>query len=193
MAIKNERPIWLNSDFNLEKEFNEESFEKLIEYSKNNELNLMSIWLNGTQRDTRRTLQLGTALLNYFEHTISEDSKSLAVFKLGSLFGHLECLNRISYETDQNNLAKAKFEVIRLMHPEYSDYFENILTILLKENKAVSENELFNKIQFGEQEAKIILIVLLKNGFINFYEFRGYSLSDMGIRLAMQLTETIKK
>jgi len=29
MAIRNDRPIWLNSDFDLEKEFDKESFEKL--------------------------------------------------------------------------------------------------------------------------------------------------------------------
>ena len=189
MANKNDKPIWLNSDFDLETEFDRESFEKLTEYANSNELHLMRIWLSGNQSDIRKTLRLGTSLLGFFESKISEDSKSLTAFKLGELSGYLACLNRILYETDQDNLAKRKLETIKSMYPEYSNYFENIIVALSNENGSILEQELLKKIPLSIQELKKVLDVMVQNALINYYENMGYSLSDTGYRLVQSIAK----
>lgn len=190
MANKNDKPIWLNLEFDLETEFDRGSFEELMKYANSNELHLMRIWLSGNPSNIRKTLRLGTLLLNFFEDTISEDLKSLSAFKLGELSGHLECLNRILYETDQKDLAKGKLETIKSMYPEYSHYFDNIIVVLFSnENVSILEQELLKKIPLSIQELKKVLDVMVQNALINYYENIGYSLSDTGYQLAQSIAE----
>lgn len=189
MVNKNDKPIWLNSDFDLETEFDKESFEKLIEYANSNELHLIRIWLSENQSDIRKTLRLGTLLLAFFERKISEDSKSLTAFKLGELSGYLACLNRILYESDQDNLAKRKLETLKSMYPEYSNYFDNIIVALSNGNESMREQDLIKNIPLSLQELKKVLSIMVQNVLLNYYENMGYSLSDTGYRLAQSIAK----
>lgn len=181
--------IWLNPDLDLEEAFNNKSFEHLIKYSDDNKSNLMQIWLLRNQIDTRNVLQLGAVLLRYFEGSITDDLKSLTAFKLGELSGHLACLERILYETDQNDMAKAELEAVKLMYPQFSNYFENILVAILNKNSNASEQDLLDAVALNSQELKQVLNIMLQNVFVHYYEGFGYSLSEKGYLLARLLTK----
>lgn len=189
MAIKNDnhKCIWSNLDLDLEKEFDEGSFEKLIEYSDENELNLMLTWLNRDKSEIRKILLLGTTLLSCFEHTISKDSKNMAAFKLGELSGHLKCLDRILYESNLNDFAKARFEKVKSMNLKYSNLIDNVIKAFSNKGAMITKNELLKKFPYDLQDLEDTLKILLESGFIEYNESSTeYSLTGIGIRLTKQ-------
>lgn len=197
MEIKNNNhnDLWLNMDIDLGKAFCEESFEKLIKYSNENELNLMHIWLNRDKNQIRKALELGNLLLSYFEHnSMAENSKDMAAFKLGELYGYIKCLGRISYEHNTDNFVKVMFEKTKSMNPKYSNHLENVITAFSNERGTITKKELLENLPFDLQELEDTLTILLESGFIFYYgSMIRYSLTDIGIRLINQLSETIKK
>jgi len=193
MATKNEKQGcgWLDSKLNLTDEFANGSFEKLVEYSKENELNLMHIWMNGDADDVNKILRYGTAILKYFEATIAEDSKAVAAYKLGELSGYLGCLNHIVYENQQNYLAMHRFESVKLLRPKFKTEFEDVIKAFSKVGgKSLKEKELLNMVSLNLLDLSDVLILLTQSGFLHFYESLGYSLSDTGCRLMKELSKT---
>ena len=193
MATKNEKQGcgWLDSKLNLTDEFANGSFEKLVEYSKENELNLMRIWMNGDADDVNKILQYGTAILKYFEATIAEDSKAVAAYKLGEVSGYLGCLNHIVYENQQNYLAMHRFESVKLLRPKFKTEFEDVIKAFSKVGgKSLKEKELLNMVSLNLLDLTDVLILLTRSGFLHFYESLGYSLSDTGCRLMKELSKT---
>jgi len=192
MATKNEKQGcgWLDSKVNLTEEFANGSFEKLVEYSNENELNLMRIWINDDAEDVNRILKYGTAILKYFEATIAEDSKAVAAYKLGELSGYMGCLNHIVYENQQNYLAVHRFESVKLLRPKFKTELEDVIKAFSKVGgKSLKEKELLDKVPLNLLDLCDVLNLLTKSGFLNFYESLGYSLSDMGIRLTKELAK----
>jgi len=161
-----------------------------VEYSNENELNLMRIWINDDAEDVNRILKYGTAILKYFEATIAEDSKAVAAYKLGELSGYMGCLNHIVYENQQNYLAVHRFESVKLLRPKFKTELEDVIKAFSKVGgKSLKEKELLDKVPLNLLDLCDVLNLLTKSGFLNFYESLGYSLSDMGIRLTKELAK----
>ena len=193
MANKNEKQgcKWSDSKLNLTEEFTNGSFEKLVEYSNENELNLMRIFQSNDTDQVNKILRYGTAILKYFEETIAKDSKILAAFKLGELSGYLGCLNHIVYENQQNHLVMLRFERVKLSRPKFKTEFEDVIKSFSKvEGKSLKEKELLNMLPLNLLDLCDVLNVLSESGFLNFYETLGYSLSDSGDRLLKELSKT---
>lgn len=180
---------WSNGNLDLREEFEKGSFEELIEYCQKNELNLMHIWQNKDITEINKILRYGTALLRYFEATIDKDPKMLSVFKLGQLSGHLDCLNQILYENQQNDAVRVRFEEIKLSRPNFKTEFEDVMKIFLQEGRSIKEEEFLNMLNLNLVDLRDVLNLLTKNQFLHFYEFLGYSLSDLGIRLVKELSK----
>ncbi len=183
---------WSNVNLNLTKEFNEGNFEKLFEYADANKLNLMNVWLRGDGISIRNVLRLGTSLLNHFRLSIaSGDSENLAAFKLGELSGYLACLNCIQHENHQNDFAKDKLDSAKSWLPENPTYFEEVIKLLYS-NGILSAQELLDKgFSFNLSELEIVLQALVENQLVFCSKLNDnyYSIADMGIRLAHQLTD----
>lgn len=181
---------WLDSKFDLPDAFGKERFDELIEYVNTNEHNLMRIWLSQDSKEIEKTLMLGTALLSYFEKTIEENQEVQAAFKLGELNGYLNCLNLIKYERQQDRIARGRLATAIVFNNEYSEHFKKvILTIYNSRTTPMTDKELTKKISLNFEDAKKVLNILCNNGLLNYYEMAGYTLNDMGIRLAKQLTK----
>lgn len=181
---------WLDSKFDLPDAFGKERFDELIEYVNTNEHNLMRIWLNQDSKEIEKTLMLGTALLSYFEKTIEEDPKVLTVFKLGELQGYLNCLNLIKYERQQDRIARGRLATAIVFNNEYSEHFKKVILTLYNSNTStMTEKKLYKVISLKLEDVNKVLNILCNNGLLNYYEMAGYTLNDMGIRLAKQLTK----
>ena len=192
--------IWLQSDLNLQEEFSQGNFSKLLEYAKQNELHLMSLVFNENGEPLAKSLRLSTSLLRYFEETLKQDEKAFTAFKLGALFGHIECLNRIGYEDSSNELALKAFDVAKTHMPFISETkLKGLLFALFSEGsmrKSKLEEHSKSKHKFYDHvlamellELDYALTTFEGFGIIHCYsnfEDHLYSITDTGIRIVQQ-------
>lgn len=178
---------WKNTGLKVEEMFEEGEYGKLVEYVKENELSLMSDAVNNGISNAQLTLKYGSSVMSYFESFIKKDPKSYTLFKLGELCGHIRCLNTIEYERQQNNLALSWFSNLKTQNPEYSTYFDEVINFFHNTGKIIPIVELYKTFSNDLIPIKNILNLLFENRFIHFFEDEGYSLSDMGVRVARQL------
>lgn len=181
--------MWVDTKVEPIEEFQNEEFQKLLEYAKQNEMNLLSLLFNDATDELRRGCMFGTSKLKYFESAISEDEKLLTVFKLGELYGTIGCIGRIRYEEQQDQLAMSKFQYVTKLLPMLEKQMKDIL-IYLHNNGSANEKELLNVVNVKLLDLMEILHRLHTAGVI---DERGtskttlYSLSESGIRVAKQM------
>lgn len=191
MSEKNERKaeMWLDTKIEPLDKFQSSEYENLLEYAKQNEMNLLSLMFNDKIEELKRGCMFGTSKLKYFESGISEDERLLAAFKLGELYGTIGCIGRIHYEEQNNELAMAKFQYVIQLLPLLKKQMEEIL-LYLYNNGSANEKQLLNVVDVKLLDLMEILHRLQTAGII---DQRGtskitlYSLSDAGIRVAKQM------
>jgi len=191
MAEKNERKVdmWVDTKVEPIEEFQNEEFQKLLEYAEQNEQNLLRILYNENADELKRGCMFGTSKLKYFECAISEDEKLLTAFKLGELYGIINCIGRIRYEEQQDQLAMAKFQYITKLLPLLEKQMKEIL-IYLHNNGSANEKELLNVVNVKLLDLMEVLHRLQVAGVIDqrgISKITLYSLSESGIRVAKQL------
>lgn len=191
MVEKNERKVdmWLDTKVEPLDEFQNTEYQKLLEYAKQNEMNLLSLLVNNFTDELKRGCMFGTSKLKYFEGGISEDERLLTAFKLGELYGTIGCIGRIHYEEQENQLAMAKFQYVVKLLPLLKKQMEEIV-IYLHNSGGINEKQLLNVVEVKLLDLMEILHRLKVAGII---DERGtskntlYSLSDAGIRVAKQM------
>lgn len=182
---------WHEPKLDLVITFKEENFSKLNEYAKENILELMSIWLNEDIEASRKTLKLASSLLNYFEHFLEDtDEKSFAAFKLGEALGHVNCLNRICYEDQEDILIMQRYVFAKSVLSEFNELMLKSILRLICNKQDVSLSELSKQFYLSSKDFEKILSTFELCGFINSYKSIMdvyYSLTDGGRRLVNQL------
>lgn len=185
---KKNHPInWRNPKLDLEETFKKGDFTTLIYYAEENALDLMSIFLRKGLSETVYELRYGSAVLNYFEENLKAKPDQMALFKLGQLSGYVACLERIRCESDQDKLAKARFEVAK---EKFSDYGTEInkIVIALSEKVGMNENDLLQVVLLKVSKLQEIMQTLVNCSIVHFYSYnQQYSLTDIGLRVAIQL------
>lgn len=180
-----------NQILDLKKIFDDRDFNTLIEYVKENELQLLSTFLSKNSEELKHAILLRTSELDYFESYIEKNLKNSAIFKLGELNGFIHLLEHILYEDSQNKLAKSFFERAISQIPNSSSQLKDII-LELSENSIYKEDKLFNKFSLSPEELHEIIKVLIECNLVNVHDsyspsFRSYTLTDIGTRLAKQL------
>jgi len=177
------------SEFNLPEKFANESFKELSEFADANALNLITAWFNKEKhKDVEIALKLASSMLHFFEVSISDDPKSLSIFKLGEFYGHVNCLNHISGNEQQHNSARKCLKEIKALYPEYANFFERIILILYQEGNK-THKQLVRKLSLKLQDLVEILYIMKINLIIDCYPDTRISLTGIGCLLGSQLTE----
>ena len=180
--------IWLETDIEPIQEFENKEFARLMRYADENQKHLMKLLYNEYSDELRLGCKFGNSKLHFFENAILEDEMLLTVFKLGELYGHIECLGTIEYESAQDSHALARFQKVTTQLPKLENEIKKLLKFLYK-NGNEKEKELLNVVQVKLVDLMQILHILFINGLINVSDICGYSLSDMGLRLAKKLND----
>lgn len=188
---KNERNVdmWLDTKVEPLDEFQNAEYQKLLEYAKQNEMNLLSLLVNNETDELKRGCMFGTSKLVYFEGGISEDEKLLAAFKLGELYGTIGCIGRIHYEEGYDQLAMAKLKYAVRGLPLSKKQIKEIL-IYLYNNGDADEKQLLNIVNVELIDLMKSLQRLRITGIIGVRETGKktiYDLSEDGIRIARQM------
>ena len=192
--------IWLQSDLNLREEFSQGNFSKLLDYAEQNQLNLMSRAFDENGELLTKSLSFSTGLLRYFQESLKQDEKAFTAFKLGSLFGHIECLNRIGYEDSSNKLALKAFDVAKSLMPFLCEIkLKGLLFALYSESSmrksklteySKSKHNFYDHVLDMELlELDYALATFERFGIIHCYsnfEDPLYSITDTGRRIVQQ-------
>jgi len=185
---KNNQAIWLETDIEPIREFENKEFQRLLQYADENQKHLIIMLCNEHTDELKRGMMFGSSKLHYFENAISEDEKLLTVFKLGELYGHLKCMGTIEYESMCDNHALARLQIVTNRLPKLKNETQEILKFLYNKGNA-KEQELLNAIKVKLVDLMQIMHILLISGIINTSDIIGYSLSDIGLRVAKQLNK----
>lgn len=179
--------IWINPELNLLEEYDNKKFDKLSTYAEENKLHLMHMAFCKKRNELSKSLVLGSYILKYFEKKL-HPSASIA-FKLGALYGHIECLEKISYEESMDEVAN---RILNIAKSEIKDsttitYVDDIIHMLVCVRK---RSEIINEINIGSSELSTIISALENNQLVNVSNFakdEEYVLTDLGIRIERQL------
>lgn len=93
--------IWLKKDLNLQKAFADGDFGLLMDYSDENQKNLMNQWMNREASFMNKMLRFGSTVLHRFENGLQNEQQLYAVFRMGALLGTVEGFEQIIYEKAQ--------------------------------------------------------------------------------------------
>ena len=182
--------IWIQGDLDLREEFEQGNYSKLLEYVEQNELHLIQLLSSRDFETLRKSLRFSTGTLRFLEYSLKQDPKSSAAFKLGELFGYIECLNHLSYEDDSNILALKAFYVARthMLFLEENQVKE-LLSVISSESN-MTKSLLYSKNpSLKEVEIDYALKVFDRFAIINCYDqFPDplYGLTDLGRRIVKQ-------
>jgi len=180
---------WENTKLEIGETLKKGEYEELLKYVKENERVLMTeVASYGLSDTVRHSLKYGTSKMVYFEKTIEEDNETYALFKLGELYGYINCLNKLAYEEDWYTLAKARLADAKTYDRANPDLIEAVIKYLYSSRKDGTAKGIANAISSNERDIQITLNILRDEGFLNYYESFGYSLSDLGIKLGKILS-----
>lgn len=182
---------WQNTKLEPVESFKNGEYEALLEYVKENELALLSTFINEGSSALDLTLKYGCSKMNYLENFLKEENSIYYVlFKLGELKGHLDTLGRIKYEESQCKLAMARFDSYKDDFPnDEHGLAENIIKTLYITPEIDTVGKMIKSFNIKKDLIKATLWHLCRYDFISSYECgERYSLSDWGIYLAKELT-----
>lgn len=179
--------IWQQAELKLTKEFSEGNFEKLLEYVEQNELNLRELLSSQDSVTIIKSLEFATGLLRYFGASLEADPKTFSAFKLGELFGYVECLNHLENEHLSNSLALQAFYVAK-SHMLFSEESQLVkLLFIISDNECVTKTFLESaNPSMSKPEIDYSLEVFERFAIINHYynpQEPIYSLTDAGRRI----------
>lgn len=179
---------WENTQLEIGETLKKGEYEEILKYVEENERTLMSeVATHGLSRDARLSLKYGSGKMGYFEKSIEEDDEKYALFKLGELYGHINCLNKLVYEEQWNSFAKAKLTVAKTYDRVNPTLLEDVIKYLHNCGKDMTAKKLADVLSSKESEVQTALNILVAEGFVHNYEDFGYSLSDLGRRIGKLL------
>lgn len=179
--------IWHQAELKLKKEFAEGNFEKLLEYVEQNELNLRELLSSRDFETIIKSLNFSTMILRYFGDSLKDDPKTFSAFKLGELFGHVECLNYIENEHHSNSLALQAFYVAK-SHMLFSEESQLVkLLFIISDNVCVTKTFIESQtLSMNKPEIDYSLDVFERFAIISSYygpQEPFYDLTDVGRRI----------
>lgn len=179
---------WENTQLEIGETLKKGEYEELVEYVEGNERMLMSeVATHGLSRDTRLSLKYGSGKMGYFEKSIEEDDEKYALFKLGELYGHISCLNKLVYEEQWNSFAKAKLTVAKTYDGVNPTLLEDVIKYLHNCGKYLTAKKLADVLSSKESEVQTALNILVAEGFVQRFDDHGYSLDELGVRMGRLL------
>ena len=179
---------WENTQLEIGETLKKGEYDELVEYVEENERMLMSeVATHGFSRDARLSLKYGTGKMSYFEKSIEEDDEKYALFKLGELYGNINCLNKFVYEEQWNSFAKAKLTVAKTYDRVNPTLLEDVIKYLHNCGKYMTAKGLAYALSSKESEVQTVLNILLIEGFVQLFDDHGYSLDELGVRMGKLL------
>lgn len=179
--------IWIDTDIEPIREFEIENFDKLLQYAGKNQKNIMRMLYNERSDELKLGCKFGKSKLHFFENAISKDQKLLTVFRLGALYGNIECLDTIEYEGMQDSLALSRFQMVTNSLPKLKNEIQELIKYLYNKVET-KEQELLNEVNENSLDLMLMIRTLSTNGLIYESERCGYLLTDTGRRAAKQLS-----
>ena len=104
-----EDKLWYHDDVDLVKAIQGPNWKEIWDYVVLNKQLLNYLRETGQRENLRKTIQYGYGELNFFKNYlegIADESNAYAAFLLGSLFGTLEFLDRITYREDMKEFKE---------------------------------------------------------------------------------------
>lgn len=181
-----EKSLWLDGEQTLQKLLETEQYSEMLDYSDDNRFILFSAYSDDKPDSLRKCLRLGSAILQRFSRYLQHQSEQLfAVFRIGALCGHVECLNRILYEKDRQLASKARHgrEILYIKH------VPQILNLLYKEG-TLTHSELCDELVLKASTLTEIMKKIAPEELIDHVtsgKYKLYSLTDEGRLYAKQL------
>ena len=181
-----DKSLWLDDERPLRESFEAEQYPELLDYSDSNRFNLFAIHADGDIDFLRKSLRLGSAILQRFSRYLQKKSEQLfAVYRLGVLSGIVECMNHILYEEAQQlaSITRHGREVLYIKH------VPQILSALEDEG-TLTHSELCNRLNLKPSTLTEIMKRIAPERLFNYVssgKYKLYSLTDDGRRYARQL------
>ena len=179
--------IWLKKDLNLQKAFADGDFGLLMDYSDENQKNLMNQWMNREASFMNKMLRFGSTVLHRFENGLQNEQQLYAVFRMGALLGTVEGFEQIIYEKAQGEWIYEEFrqEVSSTKHLK-----EIILALQLY--GVMNHSEICKELNLKDSTLTEImkrieptkLVQSTKSG-----KYKLYTLTDTGRRLGLKLRQ----
>lgn len=179
---------WENTQLEIGETLKKGEYEELLKYVEENERILMTeVASHGLGGDARLSLKYGSSKMGYFEKSIEEDAEKYVLFKLGELYGHIDCLNKLLYEEQWNSFAKAKLTVAKTYDRVNPTLLEDVIKYLHNCGKYMTTKKLADVLSSKESEVQTVLNILLIEGFVQRFDDHGYSLDELGVRMGRLL------
>lgn len=157
-----------------------QEFLKLINYAKENQQKLDSLWLDGNTENIQLFLKYATSKLSYLESYLETEINYYSILRLGALLGAVESYEKILYDRQQENLAVNKI---------YEDghtikYLDDIVR-LLENHGGLTHAELCKYLSLKISTLSEAIKKVKDAGVISTRtsgKYKIYSLTDVGIR-----------
>lgn len=105
--------IWYHDELDLTKAIEEKDCKAIQEYVTQNKQLIMHLWETGQMPQLKRTLQYGSAELNYLHNWLKKnlpENQLYILFLVGTLAGTVECADRSIYEQDHTERLTDKIK-----------------------------------------------------------------------------------
>ena len=186
-GIKMKNELWLYPDLDLNIALKEELHDSIIEYAEENQRQLLATAKRNETENLKKSLKLGTAIFRYQEKLFKTEKSKLSIYKLGVLFGSVDALNQLIYDSDQKQ--------------ETIDNFKESIKCVKHLKKIISLLDLYGSLTHAEMSEKLdinpptlteIMKKVLPTTLVNVThagKYKLYSLTDQGRQLALYVRE----
>ena len=178
---------WRSPKLNLNSLIEKRQFEEISKYVNDNKNILLEKWLlyrhlYNEPNKLKPILNFGLSTLTHFKKTFLKEPHDLAIFQLGCLSGHIDCLAEIENEFTLDEQCMNLYMNLKKENEVYSLHFDEVILALYKDKKQrISFEDLQNTLSIDTYELKIILYILLDYRFIeSFYYSPYYIINNYG-------------
>ena len=168
--------IWIDKELDIEQELLQKHYDQIMNYARDNKLNVVNEWLKGNLDECKKSLKLGSAIMNTFERGLGKDDDS--IFALGSLLGTIQCLERLYQDSKETVYAIELFD-----SAIYSVKHLKEIVATLEMYGVMSHTELCQKLEIEKSTLSEAMKKVQDTGLITsskMGKYKLYVLSDLG-------------
>ncbi len=184
-----ENKIWYHDELDLTNAVEESKSQAIKEYAALNKQLIIYFWETKQMSELRKSIQYGSAELNYFKNWLSDSSSEerlYLVYILGNLSGILESIDRNLYQDDQAVLAS---EIAEKRMAAATKHLSEIV-VLLETHGVMTHSELCKALNMNASTLSEAMKKILQTEFVkasSYGKYKLYNLTELGHRYGKSL------